>query len=335
MGEKKPQRANAAATGESESLTQGSLTDTWALSRLSLDLVDTCEGCGKHVVNGGGYAWEQCGCPESKEIGKVWLEEWTRPSRERIQREDEARQASLDRVAAFNAGWDAHAEQSTADAATGVVVESDERPLTLNDFTREVSLLDVERLPAVLERNDGAPLIYEGRFNTIIGEPSMGKTWIAIMAAIQQINRGGMVLWWDSEDRPETLAQRLQLLRATNLIGHPNLVWASGDLNNHHMATAEALEFLAGDLPGLVVIDSATSFGCPSDGADVSQWMADHVNPWWSMGHTVLLLDHVPKRRQDRPRGGIGSQAKLARIDGAALYVHGKPWNGKRAGIST
>ena len=265
----------------------------------------------------------------------MWLEEWTRPSRERIQREDEARQASLDRVAAFNAGWDAHAEQSTADAATGVVVESDERPLTLNDFTREVSLLDVERLPAVLERNDGAPLIYEGRFNTIIGEPSMGKTWIAIMAAIQQINRGGMVLWWDSEDRPETLAQRLQLLRATNLIGHPNLVWASGDLNNHHMATAEALEFLAGDLPGLVVIDSATSFGCPSDGADVSQWMADHVNPWWSMGHTVLLLDHVPKRRQDRPRGGIGSQAKLARIDGAALYVHGKPWNGKRAGIST
>ena len=40
----------------------------------------------------------------------------------------------------------------------------------------------------------------------------------------------------------------------------------------------------------------------------------------------VLILDHVPKRRQERPRGAIGSQHKLAKIDGAAMGISGKPW---------
>ena len=40
----------------------------------------------------------------------------------------------------------------------------------------------------------------------------------------------------------------------------------------------------------------------------------------------VLVLDHVPKRRQDCPRGAIGSQYKLARVDGAAFGLSGRPW---------
>ena len=163
----------------------------------------------------------------------------------------------------------------------------------------------------------------------------MGKTWIAIMTAIQQLRAGGRVVWWDSEDRATTLALRLQLLKnmGSNLIGTPELAWIAGDIQDRPAALAEALEFLdGGAIPGLVVIDSATSFGCPSDGADVTAWLNAYINPWWNAGHTVLLLDHVPKQRKDRPRGGIGSQAKLARVDGAALYAHGVPWNGQEGG---
>ena len=64
----------------------------------------------------------------------------------------------------------------------------------------------------------------------------------------------------------------------------------------------------------------------------MTAWLQAHVDPWWTVGHTVLLVDHVPKQKKDRPRGGIGSQAKLARIDGAALYAHGVPWNGQEGG---
>ena len=151
------------------------------------------------------------------------------------------------------------------------------------------------------------------------------------MAAIQQIGRGGMVLWWDNEDRPQTLARRLQLLRATNLIGHPNLLWATGDLNKHAMAIDEALGFLrSGDRPGLVVIDSATSFGAPTDNSPVKIWLNDYIRIW--KGLTVLFLDHVPKQRKDRPKGGIGSVEKQIILDGAELYAHGTPWNGQEGG---
>ena len=296
MGEKKPQRANAAATGESESLTVGSITRIEDSTRC----IEPCEGCGKDVVNGGGYAFEQCGCPEGKAMEKAMMDEWTLPARERIAQEDDAREAQRDRVAAFHAGYEA----ARADMPTGTPPDATET------------------------------LIYEGRFNTLYGEAAVGKTWVALMVAIQQLRAGRRVIWWDSEDRPDTLATRLQRLRATDLIGVDDLAWATGDLHDSPTAMAEALAFLDFDAngPGLVVIDSATSFGCPSDGAPVAAWLQAHINPWWNAGHTVLLLDHVPKQRKDRPRGGIGSQAKLARIDGAALYAHGTPWNGQQGG---
>ena len=46
----------------------------------------------------------------------------------------------------------------------------------------------------------------------------------------------------------------------------------------------------------------------------------------------MLVLDHVPKRKEGRPLGPIGSQHKLAKIDGAALFVSGIPWTQKTDG---
>ena len=116
--------------------------------------------------------------------------------------------------------------------------------LTLADFRHDVTLLGVERLPSALDRIDGETLIYEGRFNTVYGEAAMGKTWIAIMTAIQALRAGRRVMWWDSEDRASTLARRLQLLRATDLIGSPDLAWVTGDIHESETARAEALDFL-------------------------------------------------------------------------------------------
>ena len=205
--------------------------------------------------------------------------------------------------------------------------------LTFADFGQEVTLLDVERLPSAFVRDDGETLLYEGVANTIFGEPSSGKSWIALMAVIQQLRAGRRVIWWDNEDRASTLAKRLQLLRATDLIGTPELAFITGDMHLSESAMAGALEFLGGgNGPGLVVLDSATAFTCPKDGADVHPWMTSHIKPWIDAGHTSLTLDHVPKQRKDRPMGAVGSFEKLSIIRGAALYAHGTAWNGQQGG---
>ena len=237
-------------------------------------------------------------------------------------------------------GWAARGKDrlSTALAAEAGSTDADGPPvgLSLADFTQEVTLLNVERLPSALERLDGETLLYQGLDNTIYGEVSIGKSWLALMAAIQQLRAGARVIWWDAEDKPTTLARRLQLLKATNLIGHHDLKWASGDLTASPGALSESLEFLdGGSGPGLVVIDSATAHGCPADGATVQPWMAANVKPWLAQGNTTLLMDHVPKQKKDRPDGGVGSYQKLQDLQGAGLYVHGKPWNATEGGELT
>ena len=205
--------------------------------------------------------------------------------------------------------------------------------LTFADFGQEITLLDLERMPSAFVRDDGETLLYEGVANSIYGEPSSAKSWIGLMAVIQQLRAGRRCIWWDNEDRASTLAKRLQLLRATDLIGVESLAFITGDMHESESAMAEALAFLAGgNGPGLVVLDSATSFDCPKDGADVHPWMTSHIKPWIDAGHTSCLIDHVPKQRKDRPAGGVGSYEKLSSIRGAALYVHGIAWDGKRGG---
>ena len=84
---------------------------------------------------------------------------------------------------------------------------------------------------------------------------------------------------------------------------------------------------MKGERPGLVVIDSCESAGCPSDGGAVKPWFDKFCKPWESIGATLLLLDHVPKRKEERPLGAIGSTHKRSKMTGAAIFVTGTPWN--------
>ena len=73
----------------------------------------------------------------------------------------------------------------------------------------------------------------------------------------------------------------------------------------------------------MIVVDSAESWGCATDGADVRPWMVEFVEPWRKADVAVLVLDHVPKWPNDRPPRAIGSQHKRAAIDGVALRCFG------------
>ena len=84
---------------------------------------------------------------------------------------------------------------------------------------------------------------------------------------------------------------------------------------------------MSGQRAGLVVIDSCETAGCPSDGGAVKPWFDQFCKPWEDINATLLLLDHVPKRKEDRPLGQIGSVHKRSRLSGSAIFVTGTPWN--------
>ena len=201
-----------------------------------------------------------------------------------------------------------------------------------------------ETLPVLLKRSDGATILYADKFNTIFGEPGMAKTWLGIEAALASIKLGGRVLWWDFEDKPGTLHDRVKALGELGLVKGPNIAFVDyalkevDELGKAAQALARAIGWLAeAGQYSLVVIDAAESSGAPSDGAPVTEWFKNMIDPFRLRKRSVgvLALDHVPKRRQDRPRGAIGSQAKLAKVDGAAFGLSGRPWTKTEDGVMT
>ena len=89
---------------------------------------------------------------------------------------------------------------------------------------------------------------------------------------------------------------------------------------------------MGGTRPGLVVIDSCESAGLPTDSNNAAPWYEKYVNPSLNAGAGVLLLDHVPKRKEDRPKGPIGSQYKRVRLTGAGLFMAGTAWTKTEGG---
>ena len=217
----------------------------------------------------------------------------------------------------------------------GLVVDNEDEGLAY--FTRSFSDVDLEaKLPAALQRSDNETLLYAGRLNTVFGLPGSGKSWIALILAHQTILQGGRVVYWDFEDSPSTIKRRGALIGFDPERHKEEFLYVVPAMRESDKAMAEAQAWLL-DAPdkdkSLVVIDSASLAGCPADGSSVVDWFTEYVNPWRDVGVGVLLLDHTPKRIGDEPtRGGIGSQHKLAAIDGVALLAKGVPWTKNQGG---
>ena len=205
---------------------------------------------------------------------------------------------------------------------------------TLADFTVEWDdKVNLAPLPALLKRQDGGTLLYAAKLNWLFGLPSTGKTWVSIIAANEAVLCGGRVLIMDYEDSKATFQRRANLIGLEPALHAGSIIYAAAGLCDSPTARAEAQEWLTGAQDAsmsLVVIDSAESSGCPSGGENVNPWIANMVQPWRDVGTGVLVVDHQPKRKEDRPLGPIGSQRKLAAVDGAALECSGLCWTKRK-----
>ncbi len=180
--------------------------------------------------------------------------------------------------------------------------------------------------PEILQRSDGAALLYRGKVHSLAGEPGGGKTLFALHGATEVLDAGGIAVVVDHEDRLDTAVRRLVALGA-----RPD------DIRARFRYVTPTFAIVGGGVPtnvleasigaDLVIIDSmgeALAHDQLDQNKDdeVSAWMSRVARRLADGGAAVLIIDHVTKDSEHRGRWAIGSQRKLAAIDGASYMVN-------------
>jgi len=184
---------------------------------------------------------------------------------------------------------------------------------------------EVDPPPCLLARSDGNYLLYAGAVHTLSGEPGSGKTWVTLIAAVQELAQGNTVTMIDFEDRASRVVGRLLALGATppQIRDHFHYIrprtgidtTSRTDLDN--ATRGSSLVILDG------VTEAMTLHGLDLNAnADVATFydllprhIADHT------GAAVVMIDHVVKDGEKQGRWALGGQHKLAGIDGVAYLV--------------
>jgi hypothetical protein len=189
--------------------------------------------------------------------------------------------------------------------------------------------------PTILHRTDMENLFYRSAVNSVIGESESGKTWLTLLAAYQQIRAKEKVLFIDFEDRPENVLRRLvdMELKQDELEKYFSYILPEGQFGDDQRTEFEAFGIAE---YSLVVMDGVTE-AMSLHGLDGRQendiaTFYERLPKWIaSRGPAVVLIDHVPKSKDNRGGYAIGSQHKKAGITGASYTVENKEPMGKGA----
>lgn len=186
--------------------------------------------------------------------------------------------------------------------------------------------------PDILYRADDAKLFYRGEINSVIGESESGKTWMTLLAAYQLIRAEEHVLFIDFEDSPAQVLLRLLGMGITEseLAKFFHYIQPAGAFGD--IARAE-FEGWIQDM-AMVVIDGVTeAMSMHSlngrEENDIASFYA--IMPKWiaARGPAVVMIDHVPKSKDNRGGYAIGSQHKKAGLTGASYTVENKDSMGR------
>jgi hypothetical protein len=187
------------------------------------------------------------------------------------------------------------------------------------------SELEEEEPPSMLRREDGNCLLYAGKINAIFGESESGKTWIALEAIRQELEKNNIVFYLDFEDSARSILNRLKTLRVKSdkfkLFRYANPDEPLGEGIGEIMRTQ-----IMAYLPTLIVVDGVNAamnlLGLDLEkNKDATHFSQKVLKPLRIGGAGILTIDHVTKSKDNRGNYAIGAQAKRADIDGAAFAV--------------
>jgi hypothetical protein len=180
-----------------------------------------------------------------------------------------------------------------------------------------------ETPPEFLEFSDDEPIFYAGKVNGIIGESESGKTWIALEAVKQALGCDKRVLYMDFEDTDHGIISRLKSLGVSNF---DNFAYMSPDEGFGTLAKIDLANALQDFAPHMAILDGFNAamnvlgldINSNNDATTFSQLL---LKPVAATGVSLIYVDHVPKSKDARGKGGIGAQAKRAMTTGCTVAV--------------
>ncbi|MEU1117808.1 MULTISPECIES: AAA family ATPase [unclassified Streptomyces] len=181
-------------------------------------------------------------------------------------------------------------------------------------------------LPTVGARDDDVGLFYPGRVNGIQGESEAGKSWVALISCLVEINRGNHVFYLDFEDSEEGVIGRLLLIGGTpqTIAERFHYVRPGG------APSPTVLKAFAGRVreyeATLVVVDGVTEamtmMGLElKENSDIAKFGRMLLRPLADTGAAVVPLDHVVKSNESRGRYSLGGVHKLNAVDGVQYML--------------
>ena len=185
--------------------------------------------------------------------------------------------------------------------------------------------------PTVLLRTDGRALWYRGEVNWLHGQSGSCKTWVALVAVVQEVQAGRHVLWIHYEDpNASKLVERLLLLGLTGeqILTHVHASVVGGHRLTKGIPSLRTLTKRYGGDP-LVVLDTVGE-AIGADGIAVKEdeklvaWIHATVRVLAADGCPVLVLDHLPMAEPGR-LDPVGSYRKRAAVTGSMFLAEAAP----------
>jgi hypothetical protein len=243
---------------------------------------------------------------------------------------------------AYSLPDDAHDALVRAQVMLGDVAASNgARTYSTLEVADVAALLETDLVPEeadFLTRSDGLSLIYAGKMHFFQGEPSSGKSWLALLAALEILGKGGSVVYLDYEDSSRGILGRLLALGADPSAVRERFAYVQPIGPFGVSERAELARLLERLNPDLVVIDGVAEAlardGLSEDSApDFIAWI-EKLPRWITRtGAAVVMLDHVVKDREHQGRWARGTGAKLGVVDGATYQIKtSTPFSRKRSG---
>lgn len=180
--------------------------------------------------------------------------------------------------------------------------------------------------PSVLRRMDGIGMFYTNQVNILFGEPESGKTFVALAAIVECLNKGGRAVFLDMDHNGmEGIAARLLDLGApSEILG--NLDRFRYKEPEDRQDLIEAIADLRAWRPGVAVLDSVgelmPTMGLSSNSPD--DFTIAHTSvlkPLAMAGAAVIAIDHVAKNTESKAQGPTGTAAKARAAGGTMLRV--------------
>jgi hypothetical protein len=190
-------------------------------------------------------------------------------------------------------------------------------------------------LPTVGQpREDGAYLLYPGRWHVLAGLTTAGKTMFALWQAIGVMCAGGTVAYLHFEEiNPSGTIDRLRTLggdKITDDMIENQFVWLSCEARWGAGLLAGELELL--EEPAELVVLDGINAAVAQHGGDINStdsitlYRRLLVAPAVATGATVLSLGHpVKDRTRQEERHSFGSTAWLDEVDGVGFRLEASP----------